>query len=404
MSKGFIFINGEVFDPRRGAFEQLNIAIRDTKVIGVGYLPDDKDDEFEVIDVQGCLIIPNTIDAFVRRGADDAKTLSAAALHGGVTGIAVTTEESQPLSIDSYTIAPITDNRRGEKMSELITACTKGAVAFSDIRSIENPILMKNLLKYTSDLPQRLCIRPLDERLSENGMIHEGYYSTVLGLKGISYVAEEARLARDIQLMESFGGKLLVGPLSSANSIELIRRAKENGLDIMACTAIPYLYFDHSYCDGYNTDFKVLPPLRESTDREALINGIKDGTIDIVVSDHKAVSIDEKRLEFDSATCGISSLDYFLPLVLNKLVVEEGIPLDIVLKAITINPMKAYNLSKKGIATLSSPSFTVIDPKEPQIITLSDIQSKGKNLPYLNQTISGKVKYTVINGVLNHKA
>lgn len=420
MSKNHIFINGNVFDPRTKSIEKLNVAIKNNTVIGLGYLPDDKDEDFTVHDIQDCLIIPNTMDGLNLGGEDALTTLINLApksginhtVYGGPYSGLNTPERTDPFNercthlktTAFYGLGALTKDFKNEELAEFSLMNQKAIVGFSDGSSINSEILMRNTLQYSQMVGKRLVIRPLNKVLSNDGQMNEGYYSTILGLKGIPSGAEDMRLARDIQLLDTYGGKLMVGPISTEGSVYLVRQAKERGLDIMACTAPHYLIFTEEDLDGYNTNLKVFPPLRTQQDKKALLDGLKEGVIDCIVSDHVAIGIDGKRTEFQEALPGIASQELFLPVLLSNLHVNEKIAMETILSAITANPAKAYGLKPKGIALTNKPSFTVVDVKNKRKVTPETVESNGINFPYMNHTLIGFPIITVQNGEIVYTA
>ncbi|NBV84309.1 dihydroorotase, partial [bacterium] len=380
-------INGRLVDPTRGTEDVTNLVLNSDGVItGMGYIPDDDQETTTVIDLKGQYIIPNITDSYCslrEPGHEDKETFlsaSAAAVAGGVS-VLVATPDTHP-TVDTpemvsfiharrraagvvpiYPLGAVSKGIQGTELAELRLMHDAGAVGFTDGNSLEHTGLMRHALQYSSDLDRPIIVTPDDPLLSQNGVMNEGYYSTILGLRGIPAESEELRIARDIELVERFGGVIHFFPISTAQSVELVRRAKARGLAITCGTAPHYLYFDESNIDGYPTNFKVTPPLRSAADRAALIDGIKDGTIDTIASHHQPHTVDGKRTDFVSADPGISGIDTLVCTTLTRLVKQEGLPMATAVKLLSTNPLSIYRIKRAGTALLKRPSFTVVDMK-----------------------------------------
>jgi dihydroorotase len=422
MTEYIALINGRVIDPIRETDDVTNILLDPNgQIAGLGYLPDDDNPNTRAIDLKGRYVIPNITDShvFLREpGEEDKETLSTAsqaALASGIT-LLIATPDTHP-TVDTPEMVSFIHNRRkasslvpiypmgavskgikGTELAELRLMAEAGARGFSDGNSLEHTGLMRHALQYSSDLDRPIVITPEDPLLSQNGVMNEGYTSTILGLKGIPAESEEVRLSRDIKLLERFGGVLHVSPVSTGQSVDLIRKAKARGLAITCATAPHYLWHDETIIEGYNPNFKVSPPLRTQGDIQALIDGIKDGTIDAITSHHQPHTIDGKRTDFVSADFGISGLDTFVALTMTRLVRDEQIPIKQVAKLISSNPLKIFRLKKPGIALNHRPSFSVIDMKNEFTIDSNTFKSKGQNSPFHGMSVIGKSLLTIING------
>ena len=415
-------INGRLIDPVRGTEEVTNLLINSNGVVtGMGYLPDDDEETTTVIDVKGRFIIPNITDSHCslrEPGHEDKETFlsaSDAAVTGGITAL-IATPDTHP-TVDTpemvsfiharrraagivpiYPMGALSKGINGLELAELRLMHDAGAVGFTDGNSLEHTGLMRHALQYSSDLDRPIIVTADDPLLSQNGVMNEGYYSTILGLRGIPAESEELRIARDIELVERFGGVLHFFPVSTAQSVELVRRAKARGLAITCGTSPHYLYFDESAIDGYPTNFKVLPPFRAASDRQALIDGIKDGTIDAIASHHQPHTIDGKRTDFVDADPGISGIDTLVCTTLTKLVRDEGLSMVVVSRLLSSNPLEIFLIKRPGIALMKRPSFTVIDMKTDFTLESSQFKSKGLNSPFIGRQMTGKSLMTVIEG------
>lgn len=416
--KGYNFINGHVFDPRRQVLEQQNIAILNKQVIGLGYLPDDKDEDFEICDIKDCIVVPNIIDSLVYQTYDDLNDLNNLALASGITGIGLYPQKPLKIELPEHVILilkrvkeecdvsvfPIGTLTRANGKSNSITMSEydlmskEGAVGFIDAESIKNALHMRHILTYCSSVGSTIMIQSPDDNLANSGLIDEGYNATFLGLKSSPSVAEEIRIARDIQLAEVYGGKLYFPKVTTAKSVELIRHAKKKGLSVFAGTGVHYLLLNTAEIKNYDTNYKLSPPLRREEDRKALVEGVRDGTIDVISSLHQPRTLDEKRVDFESALTGCADMQLLLPLIVSKLHLEENIPLETLFMTISANVQNVFNIKLPGIALTNSPSFTVIDMKKEQIIEENSLISKGKNTVFKGHKLKGFTKYTVTDG------
>ncbi|NNK81793.1 MAG: dihydroorotase [Flavobacteriaceae bacterium] len=298
--------------------------------------------------------------------------------------------KAQNNAINIYPIGALTMHSNGEELAELFDMQTAGAVAFGDYKkSISNANLMKIALQYATNFDGLICAFPQDKSIASNGAMNEHIQSTKLGLKGIPNLAEELCLARDLYLLEYTGGKLHIPTISTAKSVELIREAKQKKLDVTCSVAIHNLYFTDTVLSEFETRFKVSPPLRTQNDIDALLEGLKDGTIDMVTSDHSPLNIELKDKEFDYATPGTIGLESAFG-ALNSIV-----PLKTTVKLLTKGKNRfgvdthSINIGEKAVITL-------FNPKTKYTFTKTNISSKSKNSIFLNSDLNGEV-YGIIN-------
>jgi dihydroorotase len=413
-------INGAVINPNAKTKDILNILLCNKKIAGLGYLPDEDQKNSEIIEAKGKIIIPGIIDMNAHFGfintnaADTLKSGSLAARQGGITAACLTPDtqpvldtpetlntfdnEKKAAEINLFPIAAITKNMEGKQLAELHLLKEAGAVAFSDNQVIDDPLLMKLALEYSAITNLPLIIGPNKKPVQKNGQINEGYYSTILGLGGISNADEEILIERDIKLLATYGGKIHFSHLSTKGAVAAVRKAKKAGLNVTAGTAPQYLYFTEQDLTEFNTNKKVLPPFRAKADVSALIEGLCDGTIDVLSSQHQPMLVEDKLTDFQSASFGISTIDLFLSLILTKLYDEEKMDIYELVKKFTVNPAKILNLKVSNLGMGLSPNLTIVDLKKEKAITLDDIKSKGKNSPFIGCTLKGFATQTVING------
>ncbi|TNJ43089.1 dihydroorotase [Tamlana fucoidanivorans] len=294
-------------------------------------------------------------------------------------------------------IGALSAGSKGEDLAELYDMSTAGAVAFYDYKSaISNPNLMKIALQYTGSFDGLVCSFPQENRISGHGVVNEHITSTKLGLKGIPALAEALQVARDLFLLEYTDGKLHIPTISTAKSVELIRSAKKKGLNVTCSVAIHNLYFTDSTLTEFNTNFKVLPPLRTQADVEALIKGVKDGTIDMVTSDHTPIDIEQKKVEFDHAQYGSIGLESAFGALQTIFTTKKTIEL--------LTKGKArFGLEASPIQIGQKANLSLFNPNEKYRFNKTNIFSRSKNAIFENETLKGKVYGIISNNkvVLN---
>lgn len=287
-------------------------------------------------------------------------------------------------------IGALTVGSKSADLAELYDMNTAGAVAFYDYKKpITNPNLMKIALQYASNFGGLVCSFPQENKISGKGVMNENITSTTLGLKGIPALAEALQVARDLFLLEYTGGKLHIPTISSATSVQLIREAKKKKLNVTCSVAIHNLYFTDEVLTDFNTHFKVLPPLRIKTDADALIEGVKDGTIDMVTTDHTPIDIEEKKVEFDHAAYGSIGLESAFGALQNIFTTKKTI--DILTKG-----KSRFGIEPSSISIGNKVDITLFNPDTKYTFSKKDIISKSKNAIFENETLKGIV-YGIIS-------
>lgn len=293
--------------------------------------------------------------------------------------------------VRSYPMGTLTKCSQGLELAELYDMKNAGAVAFYDFkRSLANPNLLKLGLLYAQNFDGLLLSFPQDGDLKGQGVAHEGEMSTSLGLKGIPALAEELQLARDLSILEYTGGKLHIPTLSTARSVALVAGAKKKGLDVSCSVAIHNLMFTDRELEGFDTHFKVSPPLRGKADTKALIKGLKEGTIDFVTSDHLPIDLENKRVEFDNALDGTLGLESAFG-ALNKLL---GLDLSI---ALLTRGRSRFGLEEPGWKVGDVANLTLFDPAPAHTLGEGDLLSTSKNSMFLGRELLGKVYGTILH-------
>lgn len=287
-------------------------------------------------------------------------------------------------------IGALTVKSEGIDLAELYDMNMAGAVAFSDYKkAISNPNLMKIALQYASNFDGLVCSFPQENKIAGHGVMNENITSTKLGLKGNPALAEELQIARDLFLLEYTGGKLHIPTISTAESVALIKEAKNKKLDVTCSVAIHNLYFTDEALTEFNTHFKVLPPLRTQTDVDALIDGVKDGTIDMVTSDHNPIDVEHKKIEFDHAKYGSIGLESAFGALQSIFTIKKAI--DVLTKGKT-----RFGIENTTINKGNKLNITLFNPDTKYTFSISDIISKSKNAIFEGEDLKGKV-YGIIS-------
>jgi dihydroorotase len=378
----------------------------------------------EVLDAAGAVVAPGLIDIHVhlREPGQEYKetvrsgTLAAAA--GGFTAVACMANTQPANDSRSVTehirleaqrhgfarvhpIGAVSKGLQGEELAEIGEMVRAGAVAVSDDgRPVQNPELMRRALLYAQHFGVPVVQHAEDLHLSGKGVMHEGEWSTRLGLPGIPALAEDLMVARDLLLLEDTGGRYHVAHLSTARSLDLVRRAKRRGLPV-TCEVTPHhlLLTDRAVADsGYSTDTKMKPPLRTDRDLAALLAGIADGTVDAIASDHAPHHADEKCVQFDEAPFGIVGLETTLALCLDRLVRPGIIGLSRLVELLSTGPARVLNLPGGTLRAGSPADLTLFHTERQTTIRAAAFRSKGRNTPFGGWKLRGKPWCTILAG------
>lgn len=439
-----LITNGHVIDPSQGIDGAYEILIEDGKIKEVKSQKSkaksqeenkigNQQSSIRKIDASGMLVLPGLVDMHVHlrepgfEYKETIKTGTEAAVRGGITSVCCMPNTSpvndnpsvtefiikkavQEGSCTVYPIGAITKGQKGEELAELAMMYEAGCVAFSDDgRPVTDSLMMRRALEYSRILNAPLISHCEDLSLSSGGVMNEGLLSVTLGLKGIPSQAEEITVARDIALAELTGGKLHIAHVSTEGSVELIRAAKKRGIaDITAETCPHYFSITEDAVKNYDTNAKVNPPLRRGKDLEALKEGLHDGTIDVIATDHAPHHPDEKLAEFDNAPSGISGLETALGLSMR--LVEEGVlPFSGLVEKMAFNPARILGLLaahrsspgagiKGTLKTGSDADIVIIDTKKEYKVDPGRFKSKGKNTPFAGSVLKGMPAVTISGG------
>ena len=424
-----ILINARIIDPSQNMDEKGSVIIDSNgkiKSIGKNIKQKDASSKAEIIDIKNNILIPGIIDmkAFVGEPGyeykENFRTLTQAALAGGVTSI-VTMPNTKPLidnvsmvdfiirrgrdksSINLYPCATLTRELSGTQMSEFGLLSAKGIIGFSDVtKTIQNTETMAKIMDYASDLGVLIMQHAEDFDLSKNGCINEGEVSTRLGLGGISYIAEKIIIERDLTLLDKFPCRYHINQISSKESLDVIEQNKQKGKKFSVGVSINNLSLNENDIGDFKTFLKLSPPLRLEEDRIALVEGIKSGLIDVIVSDHRPEDEESKRLPFAQAAVGSIGIETLLPLAL-ELYHNESLTLNKIIETLTCNPAKILKIKKGTLKVGSDADICVFDLNTPWVVKAENLKSKSKNTAIEDRKLQGKVMMTFLNGNLAYK-
>ena len=413
---------GHLIDPANKKNGQFDLLISKGKIEAVE--PEGKIKDIpgaDIIDAKGAIVTPGFCDMHVHfrepghEYKETIETGSQSAAAGGFTTVAVMPNTSpvndnrsvtefilsqakETSNINILPIGAITKGLRGETLSDMGELKEAGCIGYSDDgRPVSNSEIMRRALEYSKmfDLP---CIQHSEVlELTQGGSMNEGIVSTELGLKGMPTEAEDIMVHRDICLLPKTGGRLHVAHISSGSSVDLVRQAKAKGLAVTCEVAPHHFTLTHDACRGYDTNAKMSPPLRTESDLDMIKEGMRDGTIDIIATDHAPHDRVDKQVEFSKACFGIVGLETALPLTL-KMVDEKVISLERAIDMLTFQPNQLFKLDKGSLGIGKAADITLFDEKMEYTIDPSQFRSRSKNSPYKGWKVRGKVLRTLVNG------
>ena len=421
--RSYIIDHVTIVDPKQDALFPGYLVVMDGKIDAVerGRA---KEASLPLYDGGGLHLAPGFVDIHVHlrepgfEYKETVATGAAAAAAGGVTSIACMPNTNPAIDDRAvvefilsqakiagmarvYPIAAATKGRKGEILSEYHELVDAGAVAVTDDGSpVPTAEMVRRVMEYSAPLGIPFIEHCEDMSATGDGVMHEGFYSTKLGLKGIPAFSEETCLARDLVILSSVqGARYHAAHMSTCGSVELIRRAKELGLPVTAETAPHYLCLEDKDLETYNTNLKINPPLRGEEDRLAMIEALKDGTIDCIASDHAPHAAHEKQVEFNAAPNGSVGLETMFPLVVTHLVRAGHMTLPQALALITHKPAECLRLPGGTLARGADADLVLFDPEEAWTVRVEDLHSRSKNSAFIGHRVYGIVKHTLVGGV-----
>jgi dihydroorotase len=305
--------------------------------------------------------------------------------------------------INIFPAASLTKNTEGKQMTEFGLLKRKGIVAFTDgIKTVQNPEVMSRIMNFASQSESLIMQHAEDNVLSNGGLINDGEISTRLGLKGIPFLAEKIIVERDLSFLEEYFCRYHISQISSKKTVSVIKRAKKEGKIFSTGVSINNLSLNENDIGDFKTFLKLSPPLRTESDRQALVESVNDGTIDVIVSDHKPEDEESKRLTFAQAATGASGVETLLPLAL-ELFHNKSIKLNKLIAALTCNPAKILDINKGTLNKGADADLCVFDINKPWIVNKENIKSKSKNTPIEDRKLQGQVLKTFVKGELAYE-
>jgi len=424
--KEIYLINARIIDPKNNIDEIGGLIIDSNgtikaagKKVANGNLPS----SINKIDLKKQVLIPGIVDMRVFVGEpgyeykENFRTLSNAALSGGVTSV-VSMPNTNPVidnvsmvdflkrrgrdksKINIFPAASLTKNTEGKQMTEFGLLKRKGIVAFTDgIKTVQNPEVMSRIMNFASQSESLIMQHAEDNVLSNGGLINDGEISTRLGLKGIPFLAEKIIVERDLSFLEEYFCRYHISQISSKKTVSVIKKAKKEGKIFSTGVSINNLSLNENDIGDFKTFLKLSPPLRTESDRQALVESVNDGTIDVIVSDHKPEDEESKRLTFAQAATGASGVETLLPLAL-ELFHNKSIKLNKLIAALTCNPAKILDINKGTLNKGADADLCIFDINKPWVVNKENIKSKSKNTPIEDRKLQGQVLKTFVKGEL----
>lgn len=410
--KTILIKHTQLLDPANKINQTADILIKDGKINSIGSIKEAPKDAL-ILEGTGKIIVPGLIDMHVHLrepGREDKETIHTgclAATAGGFTEVCAMPNTEPALDnrgqvefvqerarnelVLVHPIAAITKGRKGKELTEMGELVQAGVPGFSDDGSpVSNSGTFRHALEYASMFDAPIIEHAEESSLSAGGSMHEGIYSTKLGIPPIPDISESVAVARDIQIAEFTKSRLHIAHVSTGKSVQLIRDAKARGVKVTAETCPHYLVLTDEAVQSFDPNFKMNPPLRSKTDQEALIEGLIDGTLDVISTDHAPHTIDDKDCEFDLAAFGIVGLETAVGIILTYFVHKNKLTLAQVVEKMAINPRKILNLPIPAIKEGEDANLTILDPEVLWHVDKNAFFSKGKNTPFDGWPLQGK--------------
>lgn len=413
--------NAEIVNTAGGAKGKNDICVKEGVIVKIA--PSITEKAKKVIDADGLYAFPGFVDMHCHlrepgyEYKEDILSGTKAAVAGGFTAVACmpnTLPVADNAAVIScirkkaaeagyarvYPIGAVTKGQAGEELAEMGEMKEAGIVAVSDDgKPVMNGGVFRNALLYARDFGLPVISHCEDLTIRGEGLANEGYYSTITGLKGIPRAAEESMVARDIAIAESYGAKLHIAHVSTKGSVELIRQAKKRGVAVTAETCPYYFAADDSSLLSFDANTKVNPPLRSKEDCAAIIEGLRDGTLDAIATDHAPHHRDEKNVEYANAAFGITGLDTAFSLVMTCLH-PNGFSLEKICALLSANPARILGVPGGVLEEGAAADIAIADINEKYVLKEADMVSRGKNTPFYGRELTGRVQYTIVNGKL----
>lgn len=415
-----ILKNVKLLNPEQKLNQSADLLISNGVISKIGSLGSEDTKNAKVFDLSNKYVVPGLFDMHVHLrepGREDEETVitgSNSAAAGGFTGLACMPNTSPAIDsaeiigfikekcknhlVDVYPVGAVTMDRKGESLSPMAELNEAGAVAFSDDGDVvKNARILRLAFEYASMYGLPIIEHCEDESLA-GGAMNEGITSTFLGLPPMPSIAEELVVMRDIMMAEYTDGKIHIAHISTKNSVEMVRQAKKRGVKVTSEVTPHHFSLTEEALKSYDTNTKMNPPLRTRADVEAVLEGLKDGTIDAIASDHAPHSIEEKEMEFIYAPNGIVGLETQLGLALSELLHKKVLSLEEIVEKMAINPRRILNIPVPKIAEGEAANLTIIDPEMIWTVDVKAFKSKSKNSPFDKRLLTGKALGVINKG------
>ena len=415
--KKLLIQSAKILD-QQSAFNKkiADVLVSDGKITEIGEKISISDKDTLIFSAKGQVLSVGFFDLNVNFGEpgletkEDMGTGCMTAAAGGFTGLALMPNTQPPIHskaevsyltsksknnlVDVYPYGCISHKREGQELAEMYDMKQSGAIAFTDgNRPVSNAGLMSRALLYTKSFEGLIISYAEDQDIAGKAKMNEGLMSTYLGMKGNPSLAEELMIARDLYLAEYNDSRIHFSTISSVKSVDLIREAKKAGVKVSCDVAVHHLLFTEDELEGFESNFKVKPPFRTKKDQTALIAGLKDGTIDAIVTQHSPHEIEFKNVEFEIASYGIIGLQTALPVAL-----KAGLSLEMIIEKMAIAPRNILGISIPELKTGNSANFILFNPEEEWVLNEDSNRSKSSNSPFFDKKLIGKVKLVYNNG------
>jgi dihydroorotase len=412
--------NGRVIDPAQAIDQVTDLWIRGENILGIGPQPQLQADR--VLDAAGKIVCPGLIDMHVHLrepGREEDETIAtgtAAALAGGVTSVAcmpntepaldnqaaaefVYLQAARAGNANVFPVGAVTKGREGKELAEIGGLVEGGAVAFTDDGTpVVSAEIMRRALEYCRMFDKVVMNHCEDLELTRGGVMNEGYESMRLGLRGMPAAAEEVMVHRDITLAELTGGRLHILHVSTAGSVDLIRRARKRGVPVTGEACPHHFTLNDSSLRSFDSNFKMSPPLRTETDVQAIIEGLKDGTLDVIATDHAPHAPEKKMRELSEAPNGIIGLETLIPICVRSLIEPGHLTWPQLIEKLTVHPARILGIDRGTFRNGAIADVTIIDPSVEWTIDPSQFRSKSRNSPFAGWKVRGRAFATLVRG------
>jgi dihydroorotase len=415
-----LIAGGRVVDPAQNIDHVMDVCIEGDRLVAAhstGHAD-------RTIDAAGLIVTPGWIDMHVHLrepGREEDETIAsgaAAAVAGGVTSVACMPNTEPPIDNQAavefvylqakragranvFPIGCVTKNRKGHELAEIGQMVAGGAVAFTDDGSpVASAEMMRRALEYSTMFDKAILSHCEDLDLTRGGVMHEGLVSLELGLRGMPALAEELHVFRDIELAKLTGGRLHILHVSTAGSVELIRRAKDDGVRVTGEACPHHFLLTDDSLRTFDANFKMSPPLRSQADVDAILAGIIDGTLDVIATDHAPHAPEKKAREFDQCPNGILGVETLLPLCVTHLIEPGHLTWPKLIEKVTINPARVLSIDRGTLKPGAQADVTLIDPNAEWTIDVDQFQSKSRNCPFDGCKVKGRAVTVIVGGVV----